>query len=971
MMDTSHRRLFTWLFASNSHTRMLELGDKYTDVGLFQFLVGGNGKIYWIEGGYQLDVSQWTNEDKNSYQTLVWKASGGTLYEVGTTAYYNRINHWKQIKDKWPHLNFYVTLRQDGAPTIFEALVQNYNGAQTTLVSQIGRLLTDFSWADGIDYDFERLHSRGTSTQVANFARAIYNAAKAKGKLVNWDLPPMQGPSVPTWEAWCDYSKMQNYFDSAVIMSYAFSWAGSAPAPIGPKWWMDDTYNYASKVIPKNKLLLGIGGFGFRWDITKIQTKDQDGSYDTYRGASGGMWAWLSWMDGELSHTDGLGSRPNTQTQPYIPYASFYDQESHCPYMYLHIYDYLYSHDYHKITKGGNIALASLDGRQYATTYSKKQMWLDEMYPDGIIKKITLKKGIHTTGAWNSILDADNVAIGVTTKIPNTYVAPLFDESNLPICDGQAGEEQGVLTVNFTTTSSAEVVLHCLFPFFGRDSLDIRLDGVSAPLPIRWWDQGRLAKRHFKIGTVSAGAHTLTITGPDANGNGSSSGFALYDIFVAPTFVNKFVNAAIEYNALLRPFKGWMNGEDNTQPHDVYPNLNKFKLVAETLRRSPDYMPIWPDDWRYDSIWANFSPYWGAYLNGSNLVHQEALTGTCEVYMGKTKTVYDHDKAFSAFKTGTLTTRSSGEVVAFLRGLDAPEPHVRAQFNMYSDSGNYGILVGVKDNTNYYMVQFFLASSQVNGMRGRVKLFKREGGAHIAVPIMAKNAANQVDANTVACELYSSTKITCEVKVLNGIIKVYRGNTDSLGTSGVTNIFNYDANLTSGSVGFRTNDSAVEMSLYQLGHANRYNPREKYSVKVTDKNGSVLLHTEDIGKVDRTDVSYDDPVYGTFKITTDVEEYQTRNVAISKEWDYFQSDDVILPQGDYLVEFRAQDIGVWFSYMFLCDADGASIVYYNDNSTINYYMNRAKYEWELAGVGFWVFGNEDDSLYMHLPSHVQ
>ena len=950
-LDTKGRKFYTWLWSSSAYDRIMQYGDKFTDVGLFKFLVDPDGTIHTIDGEYTLDDAEWKNSGQldSKVTTMHWESTDGSEKFYGTQDYADFKAKWKAVKDKWPHLRFSLTLRNDGARKIFESLGKNWTGtdgtpAWTRLADQIRTLLQEWDWVDGIDYDFERGAYLSTD-QFINFAQMLYNVAKDAGKQVNWCLPPMEAPGSPSWEAWCDYSRLHPYFDSAVIMSYAFSWAGSAPGPVGPQWWMDVVYNYASTVIPKHKLYLGVGGFGFRWDITKLQTKYNDGTYDTYRGASGGMWAWYEWMNGKLTHTDIY--RGNSQTQPYIPFAGFYDMENHCPYLYLHIYDYLFSNDYEnrdangKYVGTGPINIAYDKGKPYATSYSKAQAPESILFPQGVVRRwvpsITDTNYKDTPpGAWYN-----NGARGIATKTPKEPT------------EEDAGEVQGVYTKTFDvpTSGTYKLVFKIIVPFFGKDNLKVTVDGTDHSLSsIPWWWQGRTSEQFYEISTMSlsAGAHTLVIKGPPE----SASAFSILEILVVRQFNNKFITGELKYTAHLRKLKGWVYADipkdssgaptDDSRPvpYDVYPDQNKFVIPAETLRRVPDYFAIWPDDWRYlsdpdeegNSINLMIE-YWDIYLDDTLIEKYE-----------------DIPKAIPTIYPDPLTTTANGIVLGLIKGLNAPSPHIRVQisFDRSGGNGNYGVIVGAQDYRNYWMVQFIRPST--------VRIYQCVNGS------FTQKASGTID-------LPATDKFTCEVRVRNGIIEVYRGNSEISGTSAITKVVTYNAGITGGSVGFRTNNTSISSYLFSLNDAWRYMPREKYSIEVRDSSGRVLLANSNIGQLTRTGVTYED-VFGSFVVNSNIEEDQTREVTISKDWDYFRTNEVTLPPGDYEITYQAQDIGIWFHAAYICDADGASIAYFNDNSTIIEFMNQAKWRWGLAGTGFWVLGNEDESLFTYLPSHV-
>jgi spore germination protein YaaH len=48
-------------------------------------------------------------------------------------------------------------------------------------------------------------------------------------------------------------------------MTYDYSYPGGTPGPIAPIDWVQQVVNYAASVIPRSKLLLGIGAYGYDW----------------------------------------------------------------------------------------------------------------------------------------------------------------------------------------------------------------------------------------------------------------------------------------------------------------------------------------------------------------------------------------------------------------------------------------------------------------------------------------------------------------------------------------------------------------------------------------------------------------------------------------------------------------------------------------------------------------------------------
>ncbi|MDP3058844.1 MAG: glycosyl hydrolase family 18 protein, partial [bacterium] len=279
--------LMSWTFLKTTRARQewWDHGDKFTTLGLFDFLVSDNtGRIT------------------------------GTVPQADL----DRIA-------RWPHTRYLLTVRNDGVFSRFKAIVDNTGGAQDMFVSELHRILDARPYAAGVDIDLE-IGPADNPDGVVALAKRIFESIKARSsqRFVHWDLPPMTGDGAPYWERWCDYRRLEPYFDSCAIMSYAFAWAGSAPGPISPMWWLEQVYDYAVTRIPREKIHLGIVGFGFNWRIDREPTG--------YRGASGTFLAFLGWQQGDFNHH---------AAQPLVPFAGYHDHESQSPYLMLHVYDKL------------------------------------------------------------------------------------------------------------------------------------------------------------------------------------------------------------------------------------------------------------------------------------------------------------------------------------------------------------------------------------------------------------------------------------------------------------------------------------------------------------------------------------------------------------------------------------------------------------------------------------------------------
>jgi spore germination protein YaaH len=149
-----------------------------------------------------------------------------------------------------------------------------------------------------------------------------------------------------------------------------------------------------------------------------------------------------------------------------------------------------------------------------------------------------------------------------------------------------------------------------------------------------------------------------------------------------------------------------------------------------------------------------------------------------------------------------------------------------------------------------------------------------------------------------------------------------------------------------------------------LGDAWTYEPYEAFDVTMPD--GTVASY----GRISRTGVSWDNE-FQVFKLQSDVEEFSTRTEDISMDFDFVHSSLLPIPcNADYSAVFTPRDINVWCSRLFLGDADGFGIVYYQDVDSIVYWANEAAYRWGLRGFALWSLGQEDLRLWEYLPKQI-
>ena len=128
-----------------------------------------------------------------------------------------------------------------------------------TLVAQLTR-----QQADGVNIDIEDLQQDQTKAYVA-WLETVISVLHDKGFTVTVDVPLND-------EAF-DYEAIGKIADAVVLMAYDQHYGTSAPGPVAGQDWFEDGVANAVKRIAPDKLLMGIGAFGYDWTEGKPEAE--------------------------------------------------------------------------------------------------------------------------------------------------------------------------------------------------------------------------------------------------------------------------------------------------------------------------------------------------------------------------------------------------------------------------------------------------------------------------------------------------------------------------------------------------------------------------------------------------------------------------------------------------------------------------------------------------------------------------
>jgi len=154
-----------------------------------------------------------------------------------------------------------ITNNFDGSIT--KALLGSYVN-RTNLINNILAALKANNYK-GVNIDLEGIYYSDRD-YYTTFVRELYNRLHPEGFLVTAALPAKTRDVInETWTWAFDYSEVSKYLDQVVLMTYDEHYFGGTAGPIASIGWVQKVINYAVTVIPKEKILLGIAGYGYDW----------------------------------------------------------------------------------------------------------------------------------------------------------------------------------------------------------------------------------------------------------------------------------------------------------------------------------------------------------------------------------------------------------------------------------------------------------------------------------------------------------------------------------------------------------------------------------------------------------------------------------------------------------------------------------------------------------------------------------
>lgn len=117
---------------------------------------------------------------------------------------------------------------------------------------------------DGVNIDFENIPSDDRAN-YSSFIKQLSQTMHRYGFVLTVSVPAKILDDRTGWGGAFDYRVLGEASDRVMLMTYDEHWFGSAPGAVASAPWVEKVIQYAVTAIPSNKILLGIGTYGYDW----------------------------------------------------------------------------------------------------------------------------------------------------------------------------------------------------------------------------------------------------------------------------------------------------------------------------------------------------------------------------------------------------------------------------------------------------------------------------------------------------------------------------------------------------------------------------------------------------------------------------------------------------------------------------------------------------------------------------------
>lgn len=124
---------------------------------------------------------------------------------------------------------------------------------------------------DGVNIDLENVSSTDRAV-FTMFVSELSELLHKSGYIVTISVPAKTYDATTGWGGAFDYKAIGVAVDRMMLMTYDEHWFGGPPGPVASVGWVEKVIKYTVSQVPAEKVLLGLGMYGYDWEVAAGKT---------------------------------------------------------------------------------------------------------------------------------------------------------------------------------------------------------------------------------------------------------------------------------------------------------------------------------------------------------------------------------------------------------------------------------------------------------------------------------------------------------------------------------------------------------------------------------------------------------------------------------------------------------------------------------------------------------------------------
>jgi len=229
--------------------------------------------------GYYVDYNSYTSLENNLEKVtgiMPFSYKLDSNGQITETVYFSQGQSLAQASN----IPVYALVFADDPEALSQILATK--SSRSALVEQALDLAVSRGY-QGVNLDFEKIKAQDREN-FNSLVQELAESLHSRGLCLSLSVPAKSHDQF-SWTKAYDYAALGKWADKMIIMAYDQHYSGSEPGPVAALSWVESVVKYATSQVDGQKILLGIGLYGYDWpsgqkgktlDLAQVKSLPQD-----------------------------------------------------------------------------------------------------------------------------------------------------------------------------------------------------------------------------------------------------------------------------------------------------------------------------------------------------------------------------------------------------------------------------------------------------------------------------------------------------------------------------------------------------------------------------------------------------------------------------------------------------------------------------------------------------------------------